>query len=156
MNAYLNVAAGINLIHNCGTIAHGAAGSMEMGVICDEIANYIRRLATQIEVNDDTLAVDLIRRIGPGGHYLAEKHTRTYFQKGEILHPMLFNRQAIADWKAKGQPSARDEAKLKVKSIIQQHKASPLSKETLNQINQILKEATLKLVKGRVVTPPAL
>jgi len=153
MNAYFNVAGGINLIHNCGTIAHGAAGSMEMAVICDEIVNYVRRLATEIEVSDDTLAVDLIRRIGPGGHYLAEKHTRTYFQKGEILHPKLFNRQAIADWKAKGQPSARDEARSKVKSILREHRVPPLSKETIDHINQILKEASMNMVKEPITTP---
>jgi trimethylamine--corrinoid protein Co-methyltransferase len=152
MNAYLNVAGGINLIHNCGTIAHGAAGSMEMGVICDEVINYVQRLATGIEVNDDTLAVDLIRKIGPGGHYLTEKHTRTYLQQGEILHPKLFNRQAIADWKAKGQLSARDEARLKVKSILKEHKVPPLPKEAVDRIDQILKEASLKMVKEELTS----
>ena len=119
---------------------------MEMGVICDEIINYVRRLVTEIEISDDTLAVDLIRKIGPGGHYLAEQHTRTYLHRGEMLHPKLFNRQAIADWKVKGQRSARDEANLKVRSILHDHRVAPLSKETTDQIQQILKQASQQMV----------
>jgi trimethylamine--corrinoid protein Co-methyltransferase len=147
MNAFLNAVAGINLIHNCGTIAHGSSGSLEMGVICDEIINYVQRLLTEIEVNDETLAVDLIRRIGPAGNFMAEKHTRTHLEKGVILHPKLFNRQAIADWKAKGQLSTREEAKMKVKKILQEHKPPPLPTEVIQQVDQILKEASQTMTK---------
>lgn len=151
MNAYLNAAAGINLIHNCGTIAHGSSGSLEMGVICDEMINYIQRLLAEIEVNDDTLAVDLIRKVGPGGSFMAEKHTRTYLDKGAILHPKLFNRQAIAGWKAKGQLSTREEAKLKVRSILRDHKVTPLPKEVTDRMDQILKQASLTMTKNSPV-----
>jgi len=141
MNAYLNAAAGINLIHNCGTIAHGSSGSLEMGVICDEIINYIHRLLKYIEVNDDTLAMDLIRKVGPGGSFMAEKHTRTHLERGEILHPKLFNRQTIADWKAKGQLSTREEAASRVRTILQEHKVPPLPNEVAEQIDRIMRQA---------------
>jgi trimethylamine--corrinoid protein Co-methyltransferase len=118
-----------------------------MGIICDEIINYIQRLFMEIEVNDETLAVDLIRRIGPAGSFMAEKHTRTHLEKGEILHPKLFNRQAIADWKAKGQLSAREEARLKVKTILQEHKPPPLATEVTQQIDQILKQASQRMTR---------
>jgi trimethylamine:corrinoid methyltransferase-like protein len=78
---------------------------------------------------------------------MAEKHTRTYLQKGEILHPKLFNRQAIADWKSRGQLSARDEAKAKVKAIVQGHKVPPLPDEVNNQIDQILKQASSTMIR---------
>ncbi len=141
MNAYLNAAAGINLIHNCGTIAHGSSGSLEMGVICDEVINYIHRLLMEIEVNDDTLAIDLIRKIGPGGSFMAEKHTRTHLERGEIVHPKLFNRQTIADWKAKGQLSTREEATARVTAILRDHKVPSLPNEVIEQIDQIVRQA---------------
>jgi trimethylamine--corrinoid protein Co-methyltransferase len=147
MNAFLNAVAGINLIHNCGTIAHGSSGSLEMGVICDEIISYIQRLLMEIEVSDEALAIDLIRRIGPAGSFMAEKHTRTHLDRGEILHPKLFNRQAIPDWKAKGQLSTREEARLKVKAILQEHKPLPLPSEVAQQIDQILKQASQTMMK---------
>jgi trimethylamine:corrinoid methyltransferase-like protein len=78
---------------------------------------------------------------------MAEKHTRTHLERGEILHPRLFNRQAIADWKAKGQLSTREEAKLKVKTILQEHKPPPLPGEVAQQIDQILKQASQTMMK---------
>jgi trimethylamine--corrinoid protein Co-methyltransferase len=147
MNAFLNTVAGINLIHNCGTIAHGSSGSLEMGVICDEIISYIQRLFMETEISDETLAVDLIRRIGPAGNFMAEKHTRTHLQRGEILHPKLFNRQAIADWKAKGQLSTRDEAREKVKAILQEHKTPALPNQVLQQIDEILRQASQTMTR---------
>ena len=138
VNALFNAATDIKLIHNCGTIAHGSSGSLEMGVICDEIISYIQRLLMEIDISDETLAVDLIRRIGPAGSFMAEKHIRTHLEKGEILHPKLFNLQAISDWKPKGQLSTREEAKLKVKTMLQEHKTPALPSEVLQQIDQIM------------------
>lgn len=77
---------------------------------------------------------------------MAEKHTRTHLERGEILHPKLFNRQAIADWKARGELSAREEAKLKVKAILQEHKVPSLPRETVEQIDDILKKASETMV----------
>lgn len=140
MNAYYNAAGGVSLVHNCGTVAHGSAGSLEMAVICDEIINYIQRLLTKVEVNDETMAVDLIRKVGPGGSYLAEKHTRTHIN--EILHPKLFNRQAIAAWNIRGRSTARDEARERVRTILREHKVPPLAKDVDEHIDSILKKAS--------------
>jgi trimethylamine--corrinoid protein Co-methyltransferase len=144
MNAYYNAVGGVSLVHNCGTVAHGAAGSLEMAVICDEIINYIQRLLTKVEVNDETLAVDLIRRLGPGGNYLSEKHTRAHIN--EIYHPKLFNRQAIPAWKTKGGLTARDEARERVRTILREHKPPPLAKEVSDQIDNILKKASSTMI----------
>jgi trimethylamine--corrinoid protein Co-methyltransferase len=106
-----------------------------------------QRLLKEIEISDETLALDLIRRIGPAGSFMAEKHTRTHLEKGEILHPKLFNRQAIGDWKARGQLSTRDEARLKAKTVLQEHKPPPLPSEILQQIDQILREASRTMTR---------
>lgn len=147
MNICLSAAAGVNLVQNCGTVAHGASGSLEMGVICDEIINYVKRILTDVEVNDESLAVDLTRKVGPGGNFMAEKHTRTYLERGAILHPKLFNRQTISDWKARGQKSAREEAKEKVRQILKEHQVPALSKETTDQMDQILNRASQTMIK---------
>ncbi|MGD0422678.1 MAG: trimethylamine methyltransferase family protein [Candidatus Bathyarchaeia archaeon] len=144
MNAYYNAVGGVSLVHNCGTVAHGSAGSLEMAVICDEIINYIQRLLTKIEVNDETMAVDLIQKLGPGGNYLAEKHTRAHIS--EIYHPKLFNRQAIPAWKEKGELTTRDEARERIRVILREHKPSPLVKDVCDQIDSILKKASSTMI----------
>jgi len=55
--------------------------SPEAMVIDNEIVDYALRFAQGIEVNDDTLAVDVIDKAGPGGHYLGEKHTLKHFRE---------------------------------------------------------------------------
>ncbi|NIM45683.1 MAG: trimethylamine methyltransferase, partial [Nitrososphaeria archaeon] len=50
-----------------------------MLIIDNEILEGILRLVRGFEVNDDSLALDVIRRVGPGGHYLAERHTLNHF-----------------------------------------------------------------------------
>jgi trimethylamine--corrinoid protein Co-methyltransferase len=115
-----------------------------MAVICDEIINYIQRLLTKIEVNDETMAVDLIQKLGPGGNYLAEKHTRAHIS--EIYHPKLFNRQAIPAWKEKGELTTRDEARERIRVILREHKPSPLVKDVCDQIDSILKKASSTMI----------
>ena len=144
MNAYYNAVGGVSLVHNCGTVAHGAAGSLEMAVICDELINYIDRLLAKVIVDDESMAMDLIRKVGPGGSYLAEKHTRAHIN--EILHPKLFNRQAITAWKAKGELTARDAARERVRTILKEHKVTPLAKEASEQIDSILKSAYATMI----------
>ena len=62
---------------------------------------------------------------------MAEKHTRTYLERRAILHPKLFNRQTISDWKARGQKSAREEAKEKIRKILKEHQVPALPKRPL-------------------------
>ena len=147
MSAFVNAAAGINLVHSSGHIAHALAGSLEMAVLCDEIFSYVERLLETIEVNEETLALGIIRRLGPGAHFMAEKHTRTHLEKGAVLFPKLFNRQGIPEWKAKGQLGAREQAKLKIRTILRDHKVPELPRETLSQIDRILAQASASMVK---------
>lgn len=50
-------------------------GSYEMIVMSDEIIGLVKQIIKGIEVTLETLAVELIHKVGPGGHFLAEEHT---------------------------------------------------------------------------------
>jgi len=74
MGMLLDGLAGVTLTQTMGTLASGKYGSVEMLVICDEIAHMIKRVLAGISVTDDTLALDVIREVGPGGHFLDHDH----------------------------------------------------------------------------------
>jgi trimethylamine---corrinoid protein Co-methyltransferase len=93
-------------------------------VICDEIAHMIRRVLDGITVNDDTLAVDLIRQVGPGGGFLSQDHTVRYFRK-EMFFPNLFKRQAIEEWVKAGGKMIHEVAHDRVLDILS--KAGPIN-----------------------------
>jgi trimethylamine---corrinoid protein Co-methyltransferase len=97
MNMLLNALAGMTLSQSLGTLAFGLYGSQEMVVICDELVHMIKRVLDPVEVNNDTLALDVIREVGPGGSYLGHDHTARYFRT-ELFFPDLFRRQTIQQW----------------------------------------------------------
>lgn len=115
--------AGMTMGQALGSMAFGMYGSPEMVVICDEIAHMVKRILAGFEVNDDTLALDVIRKAGYGGNYLGLKHTSQHFRK-EMFFPSLFKRLTIDEWIAEGSRSIEDVAHQKVLSILE--KAGPV------------------------------
>ncbi|RLG40761.1 MAG: hypothetical protein DRO05_05565 [Thermoproteota archaeon] len=68
--------SGANLIHDAaGFLESALTYSYEQLVIDNEIPGMCNRAIRGIEVNDETLALDVIEKVGPGGHYLTQKHT---------------------------------------------------------------------------------
>ncbi len=101
-----SVGAGNDLIVNCGMFATGLTCSDEQLLMDAEIAAMCRRLAAGIEVSAETIAADLIQRIGPQGEsYLTQEHTLRRLRSGEFFMPDLAVRGARAAWEATG---ARD------------------------------------------------
>jgi trimethylamine--corrinoid protein Co-methyltransferase len=117
MSMLLNALAGINLNQSLGTLAFGLYGSQEMVVICDELVRSIKHVLRGIAVNEDTLAVDVIREAGHGGSFLAADHTVRYFRK-ELYFPSLFQRKTIEQWMADGAVTAYETAHHRVEEIL--------------------------------------
>ncbi|MDZ7672346.1 MAG: trimethylamine methyltransferase family protein [Halanaerobiales bacterium] len=136
--------AGANLNHDVGYIEHGNAASLENLVINNDLIGYARRIVQGIEVNDDTLAVDLIDKVGPGGHFLGEEHTMKYFKK-ETYYPDLFKRQFYENWEAEGKKTLFDRANEKVKDILENYKPEPLPEDVQKKLQDIVDRAESKL-----------
>ena len=67
--------SGATLVHDVGFLDAGDAGSLGMLVMTDEIIGMARRMLRGLEVTDDTLALDLIDRVGPGGEFMSAPET---------------------------------------------------------------------------------
>ncbi|MGD8505571.1 MAG: trimethylamine methyltransferase family protein [Candidatus Bathyarchaeota archaeon] len=124
----------------CGMGGLEAAKTMvpELLIIDNEILEGILRLVRGFEVNDDTLALDVIRKVGLGGHYLAEKHTLNRFMK-EHWMPKISDRRAYDLWKREGEKGIHDVAREKANEILATHKPEPLPKDVQKEISLILK-----------------
>jgi trimethylamine--corrinoid protein Co-methyltransferase len=123
LSMLLNGLAGMNLNQSLGSLAWGLYGSPEMVVICDEIVNMIKRVLEGIAVDEDKLAVDVIRQVGPGGSFLGEDHTVQHFRK-ELFFPKLFRRLTIDEWAEEGSKMIHEAAHARVESILA--KAEPV------------------------------
>ncbi len=137
--------SGANLIHDVGYIEHGNASSMEALVMADELIGYARQFCSGIEVTDETLALDVIDRVGPGGDFLSDKHTFSHFK--EAWYPELFPRISFENWVADGKKTLVDRANEKAKDILEHYEAEPLPDDVVKKIRQITKEAEEKLLQ---------
>ena len=146
MVALMNALSGINLMHDCGYIAGGSAGSMEMAVICNEILGNVSRIVRGTEVSDETLAVDVISEVGPEGNFLGHKHTLKHI-RDEIHMPKLFDRSPETTWIKAGRKATHELAKEKAKKILKEHYPEPLPKDVQRKISETVRKAEEEQVK---------
>jgi len=146
MNGMLAALGGTNLIHDCGYLAGGSIGSMEMAVVCNEIIGMISRIVRGVKVDEETLAVDVIKKVGPGGHYMSQKHTLDHVR--ELYTPTLFDRESEVTWVKAGKKDVRDMARMKAKQILREHIPTPLPNDVQLRLKEIVKEAEKQLVKA--------
>ncbi|MCX8052286.1 MAG: trimethylamine methyltransferase family protein [Armatimonadetes bacterium] len=112
LSQFCSIAAGNDLIVNCGMFATGMTCSHEQLIMDEEISAMSRRLVRGVEVTADTIAVDLIKRIGPQGEgYLTADHTFEHLHGDEYYMPRLAVRGPRASWEAAGSKDTYEIAK---------------------------------------------
>lgn len=140
LSVYFSALTGGDLCHDVGYTESAMTGSVFQLAMMDEAIGYARRITRGIEVNDDTLAVDVIRDVGPNGHFLKEKHTRRHF-KTEFWYPNVSDRRNYEEWKMMGKKPMRDQIVERVREILSTHEPSPIKPETENTIQEVLEAA---------------
>jgi trimethylamine--corrinoid protein Co-methyltransferase len=125
-----------NLVHDVGYMESGKCYSLEMLAICDEVIGYIRRYCRGIEVDDETLALDLIAELGPEGDYLSSEHTVNHYR--ETWYPGLFNRNHFDGWLAEDGQTLGERARKRVEEILKNHTPEPLDQKVRQEIEKIL------------------
>ena len=105
MEAAINIATagliGGNMIHDVGYLDSGLTSCMELMVASDEIIEMVKRILRGIPVTPETMALDVMEEVGPGGHFLEHDHTFNRF-KEEIWRPKLIDRQNWENWNLSG------------------------------------------------------
>ena len=128
--------SGANLIHDVGYLEYGLTSSLEMLVVMDEVAGYVKRLLNGIEVNVETLALDVIDRVGPGGEFLTDEHTLRHFRRNWF--PKLLDRRSYQTWRQNGSLTLRERAHNRVVSLLETHEPKPLGEAGRAAISAIL------------------
>lgn len=138
----------------CGASVNGAAGaiaaqsiiSLEQLVIDDDIYGNIFHQARGIAVGDETLAAEVIDRVGPGGSFLGEDHTLRHF-RAELRDSRLANRLNAPAWVAAGGKGVLARA-AEIKQSILSVPAQPLlGAEQERDLDRLVVEATQALEK---------
>ena len=138
--------SGANLIHDVGFMDLGMTGSIEYMVLCDEIISMTERYFQGVAVDAEHLGTDMVKKVGPGGNFLTQKHTMRYF-KEEIWSGELSDRQCRSAWEKKGSTSMTERAVEKMKKILATHKCVPLESAVQEKVDAILVKAEER-IKG--------
>ena len=122
--------AGANFIHHsAGFLESMLTVAYEQYVIDDDINGSILRAVRGIEVNDETLSVDLIDQVCRGeGHYLGTQQSLE-LMTSEYFYPRTSDRQRRDNWEADGGLDMRERARLKAKEILRTHHPEPIPAE---------------------------
>jgi trimethylamine--corrinoid protein Co-methyltransferase len=130
---------GGNIIHDLGYLDTGLAFSFAQLAICEDIVGWIELFMGGVEVNEETLALDVIAAAGPDGQYLDTDHTYNHYKDG--WYPNLFERNDYAAWEAKGSKTLAERAAERVETILSEHKPEPLPKDAAQAIQAIVDRA---------------
>jgi trimethylamine--corrinoid protein Co-methyltransferase len=132
--------SGASLIHDVGYLESGLLGSLDMLVLSDEAISMSKRIMQGIPVNGESLAVDVISRVGPGGHFLQDKHTMAHFKK-EIWVPTLLDRRNLGEWEEAGRKTLGDRIKEKVRRILETHRPHPINEKMVKELKTMIAKA---------------
>jgi trimethylamine--corrinoid protein Co-methyltransferase len=131
--------SGANLVHDVGYMESGLTTSYEMIVLTDELVGMTDNLIKGIDTSEESLLVDEIDRVGPGGNYLDSKVTLKRFR--EYWFPGLLDRRRRQQWLEKGGLTLGQRLNQKVLQILAEHHPAQLPAEQSQELHQILARA---------------
>lgn len=132
--------AGANFIHDAvGLMEFCMTVSYEKCVIDNEIIGEVMRVLQGIEVNAETLALEVTRGVGPGGHFVGEEHTRQHM-RGEHFIPSVADRDDDETWRERGRRDTFRRAHDMVLEILRTHSPEPLDPGKEEMITETFRE----------------
>jgi trimethylamine--corrinoid protein Co-methyltransferase len=129
---------GTNLVHDVGYLEAGLTTSPELMVLTCEIIAMARSFMGGVTLDAETLALDVIQQVGPGGDYLAHEHTLAHFR--EFWQPALFSRQRSADWARRSSKRLGDRLRERTIQTMEAHRPEQLPGGVRDEIAYILEQ----------------
>jgi trimethylamine--corrinoid protein Co-methyltransferase len=116
-------------------------------VFVNEAWGALKRIARGFAIDDNALALDTIKGVGPGGSFLSSKHTLSNFKK-ELWMPRLMERRPWAKWEQDGKKDMEQRAREMATEILASHHPKRLSPEVEANIDRIVNKATIDYTKS--------
>ena len=139
MTALLPALAGANVIYGLGMLEMGITFDLAQLVLDNEVAAMIKYAVNGIPVNDETLAIDVIKEVGIFNDFLG--HDDTYNHMRSQSQAYLIDRGVREDWETAGSTDAYQRAKEKVQHILDTYEPPPLGKSVRATIQSIIADA---------------
>jgi len=125
--------AGMDMMNIGGLVEALKTFDFAKAVIDDEIAQMLKRMKRGLEFSEENLAVDVIKKIGPGGSYIVEPHTIKRMKTAGLL-TKLSDRDTRSQWTKKGAHDIHDRAMTRVREILARPSTTVFSQEVEDRI----------------------
>lgn len=128
------------MIYGLGMVESGMTMDLGLLVADNEFVRMIRRMLDGVPVNDDTLAVDMIREVGIGGEFVTHQHTYDNFRENQVQSDLI-DRNTRGVWKDAGAKNMHTRCNEAAKEILAAHKPEPLPDGVAKTLRDIITEA---------------
>jgi trimethylamine--corrinoid protein Co-methyltransferase len=148
LNAALPALAGADELSGIGEMEAGVMGSFAQMVADNEFAASLLRIRKEFEVNDDSLAVEVIAAaMDTTRNFLGQKHTLKYLRSGEVLATKLAERGTWEGWEKEGRRGLAGRAQAEAERLLREHRVPPLDAAQEKELDKIMGAAEKELVK---------
>ncbi len=136
--------SGTPLVHDLGFLDGAELGSLAHLIMLDEVISMIKRMMRGVTVNADTIMLDLIEKIGPGGHFMRERRSAMLCRQ-EVWVPTLMDREHNSTWIQQGGTSMEQRVQQRLLHILNTHMPDPLGHEVVRCIDDLLAGAERRM-----------
>ena len=136
--------SGANIIYGLGMLELGMTLDYAQLLMDNEMALMINRVVGGIDVTDDELAVDVIKKVGAAGEFLGQKHTVSNFKRIQSQGGLI-DRRMRGPWLEDGAKDFTQRAYEKAINILENHKPEPLPQGATEKIREIVAESDARM-----------
>lgn len=140
LNGIMPALAGANFLSGAGGIESLNSASLAQMVIDDEVFGMILDAVNGFGVEADTIALDVINSVGPGGEFIKRKHTAKYARRREQYEPNLSNRNTWESWNDEGKKDLKEVAEERARSSISDQETLEMDPSTLKKLDEIMED----------------
>ncbi len=149
LTAIIPALAGANLIYGVGMLDSALTWDYASAYLQNEFIDMVLRVVNGIEVTEESLAMDVIREVGPAGEFITHDHTYRNFKK--LSHPKLMNRDSREGWEAAGSIDIVDLAYEKSLELLKSFKPYPRSDGVQKALDSIFAEYEQAVVERKAM-----
>ncbi len=135
LTAIIPALAGANLIYGVGMLDSALTWDYASAYLQNEFIDMILKVVNGIQITDETLAMDVIRDVGPAGEFITHEHTYNNFKK--LSNPKMMDRDNRENWEAAGSPDIAELAFEKSQDILKNYQPEPRSEKVQKELDSI-------------------
>jgi trimethylamine--corrinoid protein Co-methyltransferase len=142
----LGALSGADIFGHFGIAGVDQGSSLEMLVFQHEVIEFVERILGSFEIDDETLALDLIDAAGPGGSFIAEEHTVRHFRR-ELWMPRILDRAFWEGWAKAGRPDTLKRARERLAELKAAYAPKPLPGDVEREVRRLVERARTDLAR---------